>query len=267
MIGYLGPEKSFTFFATKKMHPQGALKAYENIQSLFTALKNDDVTGIVVPIENSTEGTINITIDLIYDYNLYINKELIQGIDLALIATHNDLSKIEHVVSHTHALAQCRETLSKHLGHYKEVGAASTSKSLSMLRDLDETHAVVASRNAVDEDLFILLDHVQDFDKNSTRFVYVTKELNITASDDKTSVICVPHRNYPGLLYDILHEFAIRRIDLSKIESRPNKKEPGTYNFYIDFDSNVEDVLAQEAINILNHKIQLKVLGSYKKQN
>lgn len=264
MIGYLGPVNSFSFFAAKSFYVEEELLAYSNFHLLFEALNNDLVEGIVVPIENSIEGTVNVVQDKLLQYDFKIVKEIVLDIRLSLISKSNDLRTINKIISHNHALQQCRNTLTKELGKYKEIPESSTSKAVSKLFDLDESYGAIASSENAMGELNILLNDCQDFKHNQTRFIYIKKVLDIQGFHNKTSIVCSPKIEKSGALYDILHEFAIRGINLNKIESRPHLGELGNYQFYIDIEGNVEDKLIAETLAILKYKTgYLKILGSY----
>lgn len=264
MVGYLGPINSFTYQAASTFYVQDELMAFANFHLLFEALKNDKVEGIVVPIENSIEGTVNIVQDKLYEYGYHINREIVLDIRLSLISKSNDISTIKYVMSNTHALQQCRNTLYKELGKYKEVSEASTSKAVKKLFEHDESYGAIASAKNVQGELNILLNDCQDYQDNKTRFVFIKKSLEVIGFHNKTSIIVSPKLENSGALYDILHEFALRGINLTKIESRPSKSELGSYVFFIDFEGNIEDKLIKETLEILKHKTgSLLLLGSY----
>lgn len=264
MIGYLGPIHSFTFEAASTFYVQEELRAFSNVHLLFEALKDDKVDGIVVPIENSIEGTVNIVQDKLLDYQFHIAKEIVMEIRLSLISKSNTIENIKNVISNPIALSQCRKTLYKELGKYKEINEPSTSKAVKSLEGLDKTHGAIASSKNVVGELNILLNDCQDYVDNKTRFIFIRKTLDVVGFHNKTSIICAPMLEASGALYDILHEFAIRGINLTKIESRPSKSELGSYFFYIDFEGNIEDKKVKETLEILKYKTgMLRILGSY----
>lgn len=264
MIGYLGPSNSFTYVAANSFCSSDRLKPYRSIYELFVALGNKEVVGIVVPIENSIEGSVNLVTDKLLDKDIHINKEIVIDIQLALISNNDDVSKIKHILSHPHALAQCRNTLNNNKIVYNEIQTGSTSQAVKDLKTLDNTYAAIASKNTVDGTLSVLLDDIGDNHNNKTRFIYVSNSLVVKPSHNKSSIISAANNDISGALYDILHEFAIRGINLTKIESRPSKDYLGSYVFHIDFVGNVENPDIMETLSILKHKTRfLKVLGSY----
>lgn len=267
MIGYLGPVNSFTYLAAKTFYIASELKAYSNIYDLFEALANEKVEGIVLPLENSIEGSVNLVMDKLVDNNIYINKEIVLDIKMSLISKNNKIDNIDKVISHPHALAQCRKTLKSELGKYKEIQSLSTSNGVKELAKLDDTYAAIASKDTIYGDLNILLDDISDNPGNETRFIFVTRSLNVQGFHNKSSIICSAKNDHSGSLYDILHEFAIRGINLTKIESRPSKLQLGSYYFHIDFEGNIENIKVKETLAILKYKTKfLKLLGSYYKK-
>jgi len=264
MIGYLGPINSFTYMAASSFYVKDELLPYSSLFHLFEALKNDEVDGIVVPIENSIEGSVNIVLDRLFELPFHINREVVSKIELSLLSNSTSLSTIKNVISHPHALAQCRNTLLEELGKYKEILSYSTSDAVKRLKECDDSFAAIASKNAVKNDMNILLYDIGDKKNNVTRFILVTKTLEVAGFHNKCSIVCSPKINQSGALYDILHEFAIRGIGLSKIESRPKKDLLGEYVFYIDLEGNIEDELIKEALEIIKFKATyLKIIGSY----
>ncbi len=264
MIGYLGPKNSFTYLASKTFYVAKELKPYNNIYRLFDALKEDEVEGIVLPIENSIEGSVSLVLDKLIEEDVHINKEIVIKINLSLISKSNSTNTIKKVISHPHALAQVRKTLKEELGSYKEITSLSTSDAIKELKNLDESHAAVASKMAVYDDLNIVLDDISDEKNNETRFIYLTKSLDVQGFHNKSSIICSANKNTSGALYDILHEFAVRNIDLTRIESRPAKHLLGEYVFHIDFAGNIEEDHIKECLDMVRHKTTyLKIIGSY----
>jgi len=186
MIGYLGPLSSFTYFAASSFYVQSELTSYKNIYRLFEALNKDEVIGIVVPIENSIDGSITEVLDKLTESDFHINREIVMDIQLSLISKNQDLTKIKHVISNPHALAECRNTLRKRLGKYKEVTTTSTSAAIKKLIKYDDSYAAIGSKNAVRGDLYVMLEDVRDRLYNSTRFIFITKSLEVLGFHNKT---------------------------------------------------------------------------------
>jgi len=261
MIGYLGPVNSFTHQALLSYSPSSVAKEYPSIRSLFVALRNHEVDSIVVPIENSTEGSVTTTIDALYDEKVYITAELFLPVQLHLYG--KNLASVTHVMSHPQALAQCRNRLDLLVGNYTEVPTASTAQAIEQLSTSDESVAAIAS--TIFEDRIPVLERfVQDIENNETRFIVVTNKAVDVANASKTSLLFLPQEDRPGLLYDLLHEFAIRKLNLTRIESRRDKKRPEVFTFYLDVMSTINDSLLSDVLEILAvKKFGIKVLGSY----
>lgn len=261
MIGYLGPKKSFTHQALLSYQPDSKAVEYPSIRSLFVALRQGDVESIVVPIENSTEGSVTSTVDALYDEDVYITGELFLPVQLHLYG--QELSTVTHVMSHPQALAQCRNTLDELLGTYTEVPTASTAQAMEQLSQQGPHMAAIAS-TVFEDQAPVLKRFVQDIENNETRFIVVAKIPSDRTDATKTSLLFLPQEDRPGLLYDLLHEFAIRKLNLTRIESRRDKKRPEVFTFYLDVMSTLHDPHLQEVIDILTvKKFGIKVLGSY----
>lgn len=218
----------------------------------------------VVPIENSIEGPVGITLDsLAHKFDLKIYKEIIISINQNLIV--NPGSKIEdikEVYSHAQALAQCRDFVNNNniQPHYS-VSTARAAKDIIG----DKTKAAIGNKKIVElYGLEILESNIQDMDNNETRFVVVSKNDHKMTGKDKTSIIFSIYEDKPGGLYKILGIFEKDNINLTKIESRPSKKGLGKYLFFVDFNGHIEDETVQNILNEIEENTYfLKVLGSY----
>jgi prephenate dehydratase len=266
-IGFLGPSGSYAEEAASKI--QGKLVAFDSIMEVIDAVDQDIVDIGVVPIENSIEGPVGVTLDLLAnDYDLKIKNEIILPISHNLLL--NDESNIEDidvVYSHAQALSQCRKFIEK-IGA-KPVATPSTSSAAKMIKGKKNAAAIGTGKAAEIYGLKIAAENIQDFENNLTRFVAINKEDHVPTGHDKTSIVFSLIDDRPGGLYDVLGEFAKRNINLTKIESRPSKKKLGNYIFFIDFeghreDSEVGNILNTIKINTMKTKISyIKLLGSY----
>jgi prephenate dehydratase len=266
-IGFLGPSGSYAEEAASKIN--GKLIAFDSIMEVIDAVDQEIIDMGVVPIENSIEGPVGVTLDLLAnDYNLKIKKEIILPISHNLLL--NDESNIEDIkliYSHAQALSQCRKFIEK-MGA-KPVATPSTSSAAEMIKGKKNAAAIGTGKAAEIYGLKIAAGNIQDFENNLTRFVVINKEDHVPTGHDKTSIVFSLIEDRPGGLYDVLGEFAKRNINLTKIESRPSKKKLGTYIFFIDFeghreDSEVRNILNTIKINTIKTKISyIKLLGSY----
>lgn len=236
VTGYFGKEGSYTESAARSMYG-GIFKSYSSIQGLFAAVAQGEIDYGVVPIENSVEGSVGITNDLLYHDHLSIVAETYSRISHALIVKPGTtLDEIEGVISHPQALGQCSSILLK-LG-VKTVPFPDTATAVSALSESQYSRyaAIGSEKSAALYGMEILQHDVGDFHDNYTRFVSVAKEM---ASDRSTSgknkasiVVSLDHR--PGSLKEILEIFSDHNINLTRIESRPVKFSPWRYIFFLD---------------------------------
>ncbi len=228
----------------------------------------------VVPIENSLAGTIGETLDLLLlSNNVRIVGEVRIPISHALIAHENcsSISKIRRVISHPQAIAQCKEYLDAH--DWEQIPVYDTAGAAKMIRDenLEDTAAIASELAAEIYGLQILARHIEDDHSNQTRFIVITSNasspvlVNSEANDYRTSIIFSTEHK-PGSLVDSLSTLSSRKINLTKIESRPMKSRPWEYYFYVDFEGHEKDENCRNALDELKERtIELKILGSYKR--
>ncbi|MCK8828057.1 prephenate dehydratase [Natroniella acetigena] len=267
-LGYLGPTGTFTEIAAKKYQQEvREYVPYSDIKSLLEAVLEEDIDQAIVPVENSLEGAVTLTLDLLVELDLKINNEIIIAIEHSLLAKEQvKLEQIKHVISHRQALAQCRKFLEENLVDYQIHIANSTAEAVKKLKNLNGCWAAIGNQQAANYyDLQILANQIQDNQENWTRFIVLDTNGNTKSNQDKTSIVCSPQKkDHPGALYDILHEFAIRGINLTRIESRPARKLLGDYIFFIDFEGHYQEPEIKEALEILAVKTSwCTLLGSY----
>ena len=218
----------------------------------------------IVPIENSIEGPVGITLDsLAHKFDLKIYGEIIIPINQNLIVNPGTkMEDIKDVYSHAQAIAQCQEFIeeNKIQPHYA-VSTANAAKNIAG----DKSKAAIGNAKVVElYDLEILEPNIQDTDNNETRFVVLSKESHARTGKDKTSIIFSIYEDRPGGLYHILGIFEKDNINLTKIESRPSKKGLGKYLFFVDFNGHQDDAVVQNILKEIEENTYfLKVLGSY----
>ena len=229
----------------------------------------------IVPIENSLEGSVGETLDLLSSENveavMRIVGEVLVSINICLLAKQTskkfDFAKMRKVVSHTHALAQCKQFIRQRL-KIKEVeikSVDSTASAAKLAKEDGEIAALASEEAAKKYGLNIIEENVQDKD-SVTRFIVLSSSDIKTPSTgkDKTSILIYLLKNRPGALYGILGEFAQRGINLTKIESRPSKRALGDYLFHIDCEGHIEEEKIKEALEGVEQQVaMLKILGSY----
>jgi prephenate dehydratase len=272
-LAYLGPHGTFTeeaarkFLSSQEVNENVELLPYPNIRTLLLAIDDHKEEQGILPIENSLEGSVNIALDLLaHEVNLKIKSEVMIPINHNLIGQPGaKLTKINKVLSHSQALAQCRNNLTQFLGEFETLSTSSTAEAVCIIKDKSSNWAAIASKLVAElNDLEILASNIQDNESNWTRFIVVRHEDSPKLDEAKTSLILSPIQDRPGILYEILKEFAIRNINLTRIESRPARKMLGDYIFFIDFEGHRQEEVVAEMLKELEPKTSsLKIIGSY----
>jgi prephenate dehydratase len=265
LIGFFGPSGTFTEQAASLVGND--LVGFDSILDVLEAVKNGDVDLGVVPIENSIEGPVGVTLDLmVHDYDLKIRREIIIPISHNLLINPDaEIDDIKYVYSHIQALSQCR----KFTDAMDVVvnSTPSTSAAAEMIRGRKDSASIGTKRAAEIYGLKIAASDIQDYKNNVTRFVVLGKTDHDPTGNDKTSVVFSIMEDKPGGLYHILEIFAKYDINLTKIESRPSKEKLGKYIFFIDFEGHRKNKSIHNILDIVMTKVgYLKVLGSYPAQ-
>jgi len=263
-IAYLGPEATFTHQAAVTCFGRSStFLPQPDIPAIFEEVERGRAEFGVVPVENSTEGAVNRTLDMFVNSPLKIYAEFSMQISLDLLSLSGDLSRVKKVYSHPQGLAQSRGWLAAHLPHAEQVETASTSLAAEVV-SRDETGAAVSSRLAAAlYGLQIAAQQIEDLANNHTRFLVISDHSPGCTGKDKTSIM-FSVEDRPGILYETMAPLAKYNINLTKIESRPLKTKPWEYLFFIDFDGHAEEEKTQRALEQLKAKCSLfKVLGSY----
>ena len=263
-VAYLGPEGTFSYTALLEIFGNSAKPVPQNsIQSVFDEVEAGRAVFGVVPVENSTEGSVTYTLDELVETDLKIIAEHLLRIHNSLLSKASEIKKVVRVYSHPQPLAQCKDWLKKNLGKAEIIQTASTIKAAESAF-ADENSAAIASESAAKlYDLNILASNIEDSRHNFTRFFVLGRQENPATGRDKTSIV-FSVKDEPGALYKILKPFSDAGINLSKIESRPNKKEMWAYNFFIDLTGHKDDKNVSKALsNLKEAALFVKVLGSY----
>lgn len=269
MIGYLGPVGTFSHLAaTEYFGNNTEFKAYPSIQSLILAADSGEVTSAILPIENSIEGSVNMTLDtLVFKANLSITGEYVLKVHENLMTKEGvELKDVERILSHPQPIAQCSQLIEKTFLGVPVEFCESTAQAAQIVKASEKPYAVIGPKSlAAIYDLFIQMENCGDEPNNSTRFVIVEKQTALPDNADKTS-IAFTLDDEPGSLYNAIELFARRNINMIKIESRPVKTELGKYVFFIDVDGNAADEPIRGALELLKtHTDMFKLLGTYKK--
>jgi prephenate dehydratase len=267
--GFLGPRGTYTeeaLLSIAKVKNE-ELVAFSTEPEVIKAVENGEVDKGIVPIENSIEGSVNATLDVLaFEANIVIEKEVIIPINHHLIARAGlSFEDIKVVVSHPQATAQCRHYLMEKLPGVRIEAANSTAEAVKIVAEGKDKAAAIGSKLAAKlYGLKILDSAIEDFRDNKTRFIIVGHEPASRTGYDKTSIVCFIYEDRPGSLLQILQEFAYRYINLTKIQSRPTRKALGDYCFFIDLEGHVDDPNVASALKCLKCKIrEVKILGSY----
>ncbi|MDZ7839111.1 MAG: prephenate dehydratase [Actinomycetota bacterium] len=269
-IAYLGPEGTFTEEALNRYMEKGGRVEKVPLPTVSDVIKYVDMGQAqegLVPIENSIEGSVNITLDVLtFESESKVVREITIPVRHSLIAKKGYKPEgIKKIISHPHATAQCRNYLRTYFPQAEIIAANSTAEAVKKLIETNsDTAAIGTEISAGLYDLEIVARDIEDNKENRTRFVFVGNAVPPKTGDDKTSLVCFLKKDKPGSLYNILEEFAERSINLNRLESRPAKKNLGDYVFMIDVEGHIHDKQIFDAIESLRKKVYLiKILGSY----
>ncbi|MGI6447787.1 MAG: prephenate dehydratase [Methanobrevibacter boviskoreani] len=268
-IAFLGPEGTFTHQAASilkdKLYDDSTeLVYFDTINDVMDAVITSKCVKGVVPIENSIEGPVNVTLDaLVHEYDLMIEGEIVLPINHNLMAPKGlELSDISDVYSHPQALAQCHNYILNN--SFRVHSTSSTAAACKNIVNFKNSASIGTVKAAELYGLNILDENIQDVDNNETRFVVLSKHDSRPTGDDKTSIVFSLHDDRPGGLYGILGIFAEFSINLSKIESRPSKQGLNKYVFFINFEGHRQDEDIGKILKLIDENTSFfKVLGSY----
>ncbi len=263
-VAYLGPETTFTHMAATNFFGHAPeFVAQGSITEVFEEVERKRVDFGVVPVENSVEGTVALTLDGLRDYKIKVCGEIYMPISHDLISKTGRLDKIRRILSHPHALAQCRHWLRKNLPAVPTEEVVSTAQAARWAA-IDPSVAAIASPLAARTyDLQVVAKRIEDYAGNTTRFLVLGHECPRPSGRDKTSII-LSLEDKPGSLFKLLEPLADRGINLTKIQSRPVKDEPWRYLFYVDIAGHIEDEKVKDGIEAIREGCTMLIwLGSY----
>ncbi len=262
-IAYLGPEGTYSHEAAVSVFPCDAdLVPETSIDMIIEDVNAGRVDLGIVPVENSTEGIINQTLDLMVSSRLFVIKEILLPVKHCLISK-TDMDNIRKVYSHPQPFAQCRLWLKKNLPDAKTIDTSSTSEAAQIAVKEKYSAAIASMNSARIYGLDILARNINDYHDNITRFWVISKRMAEPVSNAKTSII-MALENTPGALYNALGVFSSQGINLTKIQSRPSKKGPWEYLFFIDFTGGLtEENVVRTLDNLKPFTKEIIILGSY----
>ena len=269
LIAFLGPLGTYSEEAALKQFGQGrGAVVCGSIDEVFRTVEAGQADYGVVPVENSTEGAIGLTLDLLLASTLKVCGEITLPIHHCLLSQQTDITQISHVFSHTQSLAQCHEWLGKTLPGAAREAVTSNARAAQMIHELVSSHgtfaAAIASKRAAELfSLNVLAENIEDDAKNTTRFLVLGAHDVAPSGKDKTSLVMVT-KNKPGAMVDLLEPFSRHGVSMTKLESRPSKQGLWDYVFFVDIEGHQADVAVSAALQEVAQRASLfKVLGSY----
>lgn len=266
-IAFQGEQGAFSEQAVFKHYGRDVTPVpCHDLSDVFQAVHDGDVDEGLVPVENAQAGTINKTYDLLQDYELYITGETYLEINHCLLANEGTkLENVKRVYSHPQALMQCEEFLQElDVQQHPTQDTAGGARRVKDSGRKDEA-AIASSIAAEEHDLVILAEHIQTRNKNTTRFLSIGLESSAVTENCKTSIL-FETRDIPAALYKCLGGFATNGVNLTKLESRPEREANWKYMFYLDFEGHREDPSVQRALEELDHfTVSCDVISSYPK--
>mgnify|MGYP000893560609 FL=1 len=267
-IGYLGPKGTFSQEALEEYVGNKIHTALDfgTISDMLHAVEAGSIDEAVVPIENSIEGAVNATMDMLaFDVDLKIKAELLIPVNQHLLVKKGtQIENIRYIISHPQPFGQCRNFIDTHFPKAVLKYSYSTAEAASEVAGGEGDCAAIASISAAKVyGLDVAARNIQDTDNNSTRFVVLSKESGKRSGFDKTSLV-FSTEDRPGSLYRILDIFNLWDINMTRIESRPAKSRLGNYIFFVDIEGHIEDEDVRDAITMVKRKTSFfKFLGSY----
>jgi chorismate mutase/prephenate dehydratase len=265
-VAFLGPEGTFTQQAVFKQfgHSVRAL-ALPTIEDVFHEVEAGSADFGIVPIENSTEGTVNHTLDRFLVSPLNICGEVELRIHQYLMGRMKSLEHVQRLCSHQQSLAQCRQWLDEHLPQVDRIAVSSNAEGARRARDEQGTAAIAPQAAAEVYGLDVLVAEIEDRPDNTTRFLVVGNKTFRPSGQDKTTLLVSQRKtDAPGALYLLLEPLARNSISMTRIESRPSRRGKWDYVFFIDIEGHVEDKAVAAALAELKRRASLfRVLGSY----
>ncbi|HQC72367.1 MAG TPA: prephenate dehydratase [Candidatus Competibacteraceae bacterium] len=265
-IAFLGPEGTFTQAAALKHFGQSIhsipLRA---IDEVFREVEAGSADYGVVPVENSTEGVVNHTLDMFLQSPLRICGEVQMRINHHLITQATELSVIRRIYSHRQSLAQCREWLDSNVPRIEQIEVGSNGEAALRVRAEPDAAAIAGQCAADIYQLPTLVRNIEDEPNNTTRFLIIGTQPIPPSGDDKTALL-VASLNRPGALFNLLEPLAHNNVSMNRIESRPSRRGMWDYVFFIDLDGHAQDEPVAKALSELREQASLfRVLGSYPK--
>ncbi len=263
-VAYLGPRATFTHMACmQKFGSSAQYVPVNSIKDVFSEVERGRAHFGVVPIENTTEGVVNYTLDMFIDSNLLIYGEVLQEVSHHLLSKSGVVDEMTKIYSHPHAIAQCRNWLETNLPHVLVSEVASTARAAEICADDPSAGAIASELAAQLYGLKVIESRIEDNMNNFTRFLVLSQKPPERTGKDKTSLM-LSVKDKVGALYDLLRPFASHGLNMTKIESRPSRRKAWEYIFFVDVEGHMEEERVKKAIEEIKGRcLFMKVLGSY----
>jgi chorismate mutase / prephenate dehydratase len=263
-VAYLGPRATFTHMACmQKFGSSAKYVPVHSIKEVFSEVERGRANFGVVPIENTTEGVVNHTLDMFIDSNLLIYGEVLQEVSHHLLSKSGAQDDIKKIYSHPHAIAQCRNWLETNLPHVPVAEVASTARAAEMCMEEPSAAAIASELAGQLYGLKVVKARIEDNLNNFTRFLVLSQKPPERTGKDKTSLM-LSVKDKVGALYDLLRPFASHGLNMTKIESRPSRRKAWEYIFFVDVEGHIEEERVKRAVEEITPRcLFLKILGSY----
>ena len=263
-VAYLGPHGTFTEAAAFQRFGQ-AMSGLptDNIDGVFAAVESGAANYGVAPVENSTEGAVGRTLDLLLNSNLKICGEVLLQVHQCLLSNENDPALVRKVYSHPQSFGQCQGWLNAHLPHAERITASSNADAARLAAQESFAAAIAGERAAQHFRLKVLVQNIEDDARNTTRFLVLGNQDVAPSGKDKTSLV-MSAANRPGAVHDLLAPLAKHGVSMTKLESRPARSGLWEYVFFVDIEGHQQDAKVAAALAELKQVAAfVKVLGSY----
>ncbi len=263
-VAVLGPEATFTEMAALQQFGSSVEIVYQSrIDQVFKAVETGNTDYGVVPVENSTEGVVSATADMLATTSLNIAGEIQLAIHQALLSQEASLASVKTIFSHTQSLSQCQVWLRENLPNAKVESVSSNAQAARLASESEHSGAIASERAAQTYNLNVLASHIEDNKENTTRFLVLSREQVAASGKDKTSLI-MSCKNEPGSLFKLLKPLHDHGISMLKIESRPSKTKRWEYLFFVDVEGHQEDEELKLALSEVEEAAEyFRVLGAY----
>jgi len=264
-VAFLGPKGTFTEAAALS-HFGHCIKPVpsDTIDAVFREVESGNCDYGVVPVENSTEGVVNHTLDTFLNSMLNICGEVLVPIHHCFISSCTAIEDVRTIYSHQQSLAQCRKWLDKQFPGVARVAVSSNAEAVRRVSQRLDAAAIAGKVAAQAYSIPVVQENIEDEPGNTTRFLIIGRQSVPASGDDKTAVTFSFAKNRPGGLFDAIEVFAARKINMTRIESRPSRLERWNYVFYVDFVGHQSEALVAEALQELKQRTDfMKILGSF----